>query len=109
MEGFAASSLATSLNTTGVKGVYRVKGKYLAKIVFQQKQYHIGYYATFEEAVEARKEAETFIEEKVILFYEKWQKLAEKDPEWAKDNSIRFIAMRTNERYFDIECHPNLA
>lgn len=29
-----------------------------AYITFKQKQYHLGYYATFEEAVAARKQAE---------------------------------------------------
>ena len=31
-------------NTTGYKGVYFVRGKYLAKIVFQKKQYYLGTY-----------------------------------------------------------------
>lgn len=31
-------------NTTDVKGEYLIKGKYLAKIVFQKKQYHLGQY-----------------------------------------------------------------
>lgn len=31
-----------SNNTTGVKGVYLVKGRYLAKIVFQHRQYFLG-------------------------------------------------------------------
>lgn len=44
-----------SNNTTGVKGVYLVKGRYLAKIVFQHRQYFLGTYASVEEAAEARK------------------------------------------------------
>lgn len=34
------SSKLPSNNTTGVKGVYLVKGRYLAKIVFQHRQYN---------------------------------------------------------------------
>ena len=29
-------------NTTGYRGVYFIRGKYLAKIVFQRKQYYLG-------------------------------------------------------------------
>lgn len=49
------SSKLPSNNTTGVKGVYLVKGRYLAKIVFQHRQYFLGTYASVEEAAEARK------------------------------------------------------
>ena len=45
-------------NTTGVRGVYRIRGKYVAKIVFQKKQYHLGSYDSLEEAALARREAE---------------------------------------------------
>ena len=45
-------------NTTGVRGVYRIWGKYVAKIVFQKKQYHLGSYDSLEEAALARREAE---------------------------------------------------
>lgn len=36
-------------------GVYLVKGRYLAKIVFQHRQYFLGTYASVEEAAEAVK------------------------------------------------------
>ena len=66
------SSKIPSNNTTGVKGVYLVKGRYLAKIVFQHRQYFLGTYASVEEAAEARKKAEEAIRGEVIGFYEKW-------------------------------------
>lgn len=49
-------------NTTGYKGVYLIRGKYVAKIVFQKKQYFLGTYENIEDAAEARREAE------VVLF-----------------------------------------
>ena len=49
------STKTFSNNTTGYRGVYFVNGKYLAKIVFQKKQYHLGKYDTAEEAAEVRK------------------------------------------------------
>ena len=58
-------------NTTGVKGVYRIKGHYLEKIVFQHRQYSLGIYESLEAAAEARKKAEELLSEKVVGFYEK--------------------------------------
>ena len=36
-------------NTTGYKGVYLIRGKYVAKIVFQKKQYFLGTYENIED------------------------------------------------------------
>lgn len=58
-------------NTTGVKGVYFHKGKWLAKIVFQKKQYHLGRYDTIEEAAEARKEAEELLFDGAATHYDR--------------------------------------
>lgn len=46
-------------NTSGQRGVYRKgKDKWRASIGFQGKVYHLGTFARYEEAVEARQEAE---------------------------------------------------
>lgn len=47
-------------NTTGVTGVYWYKNlnKWVSKICVEQKIVHLGYFDTFEEAMEARKQAE---------------------------------------------------
>lgn len=45
-------------NTTGYKGVYFVRGKYMAKSVFQKKQYFLGTYDNIGDAAQARQEAE---------------------------------------------------
>jgi len=48
-------------NTSGIIGVYWNKStnKWRVKIEFNKKQIHIGYFTEFDEAVAARKEAET--------------------------------------------------
>lgn len=69
--------------------MYLVKGRYLAKIVFQRRQYFLGTYPSVEEAAEARKKAEEAIHGEVISFYEKWSEKAAADPVWAKDNPIK--------------------
>lgn len=45
-------------NTSGVKGVYRNKNRWVAYITFKQKRYHLGAYSTIDEAAHARKQAE---------------------------------------------------
>lgn len=49
-------------NTSGVKGVYYNKKKdmWFAKIVFDYKQIHLGYFVKKEDAIKARKEGEEF-------------------------------------------------
>lgn len=72
-------------NTTGYKGVYFVRGKYMAKSVFQKKQYFLGTYDNIGDAAQARQEAGE------VLFdghYERWKRRAEEDPKWAEENPI---------------------
>jgi len=81
-------------NTTGYKGVYFIKGKYVAKIVFQGKQYHLGTFSNPEDAAKARKEAEELLFDGTADYYARWQKRAENDPEWARDNPVSIHVSR---------------
>lgn len=81
-------------NTTGVKGVYLIKGKYVAKIVFQKKQYLLGAYDSLEEAAQVRREAEEVLNDRVTAFYDKWKMRADLNPEWAAENPIRIHVER---------------
>jgi len=47
-----------SRNTSGVRGVYMVKGKWLACITFKKKRYYLGSFTDLNEAAKVRKEAE---------------------------------------------------
>ena len=86
-------------NTSGAKGVYFSRGKWMAKIVFQQKQYHLGQYDNVEEAIRARQDAETLLFDGVVAHYKMWQAKASQDPEWAKANPIEISVSKksTNE------------
>lgn len=81
-------------NTTGHKGVYYIKGRYTAKIVFQKKAYYLGSYNTYEEAVIARQAAEQLLVKGTVDHYEKWQAKANADPQWAKENPISIKVWR---------------
>ncbi len=57
-------------NTSGHRGVYRRKnGKWRASIEFRGKRYNLGTFATFEEAVAARKEGEKMYQDFLEAYY----------------------------------------
>ncbi len=93
-------------NTTGCKGVYFIKGKYTAKIVFQKKQYYLGNYDKYEDAVVARQVAEDLLLKGTVEHYEKWQKLADADPQWAKENPINIRVYRKDKDEIKAEFLP---
>ena len=84
-------------NTTGYKGVYQFHGKYMAKIVFRKKQYHLGVYDTIQEAAAVRKMAEETLYGEIIKYYDLYQRRADEDPVWAKQNPVRFNVKKVGE------------
>lgn len=95
-------------NTTGAKGVYFVRGKWLAKIVFQKKAYHLGFYEEFAEAVEARKEAEELIHQGTLEHYNKWKAKAEENPEWGENNPIEIYVEKNSGKGISIQFFPKM-
>ena len=83
-------------NTTGYRGVYYIRGKYVAKIVFRKKQYILGSYDSIEDAAEARKEAETVLFDGVSEHYRLWKEYADKNVGWAADNPVQVFVDRQN-------------
>ncbi len=59
----ARSQKLSANNTSGVKGVSLSRGRWLAKISFARKQFFLGRYDEFSEAVAARKAAERLRDE----------------------------------------------
>lgn len=76
-------------NTTGYKGVYLIRGKYVAKIVFQKKQYHLGAYRNIKDAVEVRRKAESVLFDELVDYYAEYRKYADAHPGWEEENPIR--------------------
>lgn len=102
------SSRVPKNSTTGVKGVYLIRGKYVAKIVFQRKQYLLGTYSTLEDAAQARKEAEIALNDRVVEFYDKWKERASCDPSWAEQNPVRIFVSRSGGE-FHVDFLPDLS
>lgn len=95
-------------NTTGVKGVYLIRGKYVAKIVFQKKQYFLGTFEDFRQAAAARREAEELIQRTVVDHYNSWKLRAQSDPQWARENPVQFLAEKEDNSRLSITCLPKL-
>lgn len=93
-------------NTSGVKGVYFIKGKWVAKIVFQKKQYYLGAFTDFNEAVQARKDAEDIIRDGTVDHYTRWKAKADTDLEWAKNNPISIFVEKKEDNTISITFLP---
>ena len=77
-------------NTSGFRGVYKLKdGGYRASIGFRGKRYHLGMFTDFNEAVEARINAERLTHDKFVHEYHLWEEKAKADPEWGELNPFR--------------------
>lgn len=97
-----------SHNTTGVKGVYLVRGKYIAKMVFQQKTYYLGSYADLESAAQVRREAEEVVHGGTVDYYARWKARAEVDPVWAEENPVQILVEQDENLRMRIAFLPEL-
>jgi len=102
------SAKLPSDNTTGYKGVYLIHGKYLAKIVFQKKQYFLGTYENIEDAAKARKEAEQLLFGETAEFIKRWKEKATDDPEWAEENPVEIQVKRDAEGRLTVSYSPQI-
>ena len=97
-------------NTTGYKGVYFIRGKYVAKIVFQKQQYFLGTYDSIIDAAEARKEAEEILFDGVAAHYARWKALADIDPAWGEENPVQvFVSQDSITKRISVTMLPVLS
>lgn len=93
-------------NTSGVRGVYFIKGKWSAKIVFQKKQYHLGNFDSIDDAASARREAEILLFDGAAAHYDRWKKRADEDPAWAASNPIPIQVEKKEDNTISIRFLP---
>lgn len=96
-----------SNNTTGARGVYFIRGKYVAKFVFKKRAYYLGSYESFEEAAAVRKKAADLLRSQIVDYYDRWQYKAAREPEWAEQNPIS-ISVRKCHDEIEIDILPIL-
>lgn len=78
-------------NTSGLRGVSRMKnGHYRVSIGFKGQRYHLGTYASFQDAAAARLEAEEQIHGGFVAAYRRWQERAKEDLDWAQRTPFSF-------------------
>lgn len=97
-----------SNNTTGTKGVYLIRGKYVAKITFQKKTYSLGSFSDKNEAIKVRKEAEDTIFKYVSEFYDSYNRKAEASPDWAKENPIKIKVFQDEFKHLKVDIFPKI-
>lgn len=95
-------------NTTGVKGIYFIRGKWVAKIVYQQKAYYMGTYTEFEDAVRARRKAEEIINSGTIAHYTRWREKVNGDPTWGMEHPIEISGEKSLQDGIKITFLPEL-
>ena len=95
-------------NTTGTKGVYFIRGKYVAKIVLQKKAYYLGTYDNIDDAIEARRKGEELLHTGTAEYYERWKKLADADPDWAAENPISIRVERDSYGELKVWFEPDV-
>lgn len=85
----------TERNKTGFRGLSLFpNGKYKAEISFQKVRYSLGYFNEFDEAVQARLNAEKTLHQGYLDAYSAYQRMAEMDPAWAEKNPFFYEVQR---------------
>ena len=87
-------------NTSGFRGVYPVaQERYRAMIGFKRQRFHLGVFDTFDEAVQARLEAENMLHNGFVEAYRRWSERAAADPGWADKNPFTYDAQKVGDRF----------
>lgn len=94
-------------NTSGHKGVYWIRGKWVAKIVFQKKAFYLGSFDALEDAAAARREAEAALFDGVAAHYARWKARADRDPAWAEANPVRVTVEQREDKSMNVRCFPD--
>lgn len=85
-------------NVSGFRGVNETKrGGYRVKIGFKGRRFYLGMYKTFEEAVQARLEAEELIHGGFVKSYRLWSQKAKEDADWAEKNPLIFEVVKEKD------------
>ena len=85
----------TERNKAGFRGLSLLpNGEYQAKISFQKVTYNLGYFHDFDEAVQARLDAERILHQGFIDAYNAYRSMAEADPAWAEENPFFYEVQR---------------
>ena len=85
-------------NESGFRGVFYLKNsnRYRVDIVFKGKRYYVGLFEDYDEAVQARLEAENLIHNSFINIWKEWNQKEQEDPQWGKEHPLVFNVRKVN-------------
>lgn len=85
-------------NASGFRGVFYLKNsnRYRVDIGFKGKRYYVGLFEDYDEAVQARLEAENLIHNSFINIWKEWNQKEQEDPQWGKEHPLVFNVRKVN-------------
>lgn len=85
-------------NKSGFRGVFYLKNsnRYRVDIGFKGKRYYVGLFEDYDEAVQARLEAENLIHNSFINIWKEWNQKDQEDPQWGKEHPLVFNVRKVN-------------
>lgn len=85
-------------NASGFRGVFYLKNsnRYRVDIGFKGKRYYVGLFEDYDEAVQARLEAENLIHNSFINIWKEWNQKEQEDPQWGKVHPLVFNVRKVN-------------
>ena len=85
-------------NESGFRGVFYLKNsnRYRVDIGFKGKRYYVGLFEDYDEAVQARLEAENLIHNSFINIWKEWYQKDQEDPQWGKKHPLVFNVRKVN-------------
>lgn len=101
VENLVRSQKTFKNNTSGFRGVMATRnGTYRAVITFQKRNYYLGTFKSFQEAVDARLDAEKVLHTGFVQAYGDWQAVADTDPGWAAENPFYYRVKHENGTFY---------
>ena len=70
--------------------------RYRVDIGFKGKRYYVGLFEDYDEAVQARLEAENLIHNSFINIWKEWNQKEQEDPQWGKEHPLVFNVRKVN-------------
>lgn len=87
-------------NTSGFRGVSRKSnGRYRVSIGFKGKRYYLGTFAEFQDAVNARLDAEHILHDGFVKDFRKWEEKAKQNKEWSEDHPFTYDVKYRNGKF----------